>query len=116
MIEKFLSKIIKMIERYNEDYFYFSNKDDNWWEHSIFKQEKFIQFKDKVYWYFDNELNEKLLVELLCDDDGNDFEYNGVPVAARLDLLIFFGYKSGEGVSNVAVNLMEWLTKNNFIE
>lgn len=105
-----------MFKEYNEDYFYFSNGNDNWWDHKIFQEEKFLEFKDKVYWYFDNELNiDKLLVELICDDNGNDFEYNGVPVVKRLDLLICFGYKKGHNVSNVATSVMEWLINNNFM-
>lgn len=106
-----------MIEPYNEDYFYFNHNNENWWEHNIFKDEDFLKFKDMVYWYFDNELSvNNVLIDFICDDNGNDLEYNNAPVARRLDLLICFGYKKGENVSNVATSVMEWLVYNKLME
>jgi len=103
---------------YNEDYFYFGKgNNENWWDHEVFQEKGFLKFKDRVYSYFDNELSiEKLLVELICDDNGNDFEYNGAPVEKRLDLLICYGYKKNENVPNVASNVMNWLITKNLMQ
>lgn len=107
-----------MIEPYNEDYFYFSKgAEENWWDHQIFKEEEFLKFKDKVYWYFDNELSlNNVLVDFICDDNGNDLVYNGDPVVKRLDLLICFRYKKGDNPSNSALCVKDWLINNNFME